>query len=96
MSALEQLTIDWHVNHDVLLLKGVLVRNTLLKLHSEKKRLAHIKEIDLSELEKIDSAGLALIAQIALQLFPNKIPVKGASPELISLIEAYKLPLELI
>lgn len=96
MESTKQATLAWQVNEQVLSLEGELVRNTLSSLHAHKKQLANIEQIDITGLLKIDSAGLALIAQIALQSYPLSIKVKGANRELCSLIDAYKLPLELI
>ncbi|WP_205066544.1 lipid asymmetry maintenance protein MlaB [Pantoea coffeiphila] len=86
--------LSWTVDSGLLRLSGELERETLLPLWQQRDQLMQQAEvIDVSSLDRVDSAGLALLVhlrQIALQ--NGKTPhFTGIPDKLRSLITLYNL-----
>lgn len=86
--------LSWHLEANQLRLSGELERETLLALWEQRETvMKQIDTIDVSALERVDSAGLALLVhlrQIALQ--QGKAPLfTGVNDKLRSLITLYNL-----
>ena len=86
--------LSWTVDAGLLCLSGELERETLLPLWQQREQLMQQAEvIDVSSLDRVDSAGLALLVhlrQIALQ--NGKVPqFTGIPDKLRSLITLYNL-----
>lgn len=86
--------LSWRLEANQLHLSGELQRETLLALWKQRETvIKQIDTIDVSELDRVDSAGLALLVhlrQIALQ--QGKAPqFTGINDKLHSLITLYNL-----
>lgn len=86
--------LNWKVESGLLCLSGELERETLLPLWQQRDELMQQAEvIDVSKLDRVDSAGLALLVhlrQIAMQR--GKAPqFTGIPDKLHSLITLYNL-----
>lgn len=86
--------LNWRVDGNQLVLSGELERETLLALWEQRETvMTQIDTINVGDLERVDSAGLALLVhlrQIALQ--QGKIPqFAGINDKLRSLITLYNL-----
>ena len=86
--------LNWRIEANRLRLAGELERETLLPLWQQRETvMTQIDTIDVSALERVDSAGLALLVhlrQIALQ--QGKTPsFTGVTDKLRSLIALYNL-----
>ncbi|QKJ85472.1 phospholipid transport system transporter-binding protein [Paramixta manurensis] len=86
--------LRWHVEGQTLCLQGELDRETLISLWQQRETvMKQIDIIDVSALERVDSAGLALLVhlrQMAQQ--PGKTPLfNGVTDKLHSLITLYNL-----
>ncbi|MGB9095696.1 lipid asymmetry maintenance protein MlaB [Erwinia sp.] len=86
--------LSWRLEANQLHLSGELERETLLALWKQRETvMKQIDTIDVSALERVDSAGLALLVhlrQIALQ--QGKTPhFTGINDKLRSLITLYNL-----
>jgi len=86
--------LNWRIEANQLHLAGELERETLLPLWQQREKvMTQIDTIDVSALERVDSAGLALLVhlrQIALQ--QGKTPsFTGVTDKLRSLIALYNL-----
>lgn len=87
-------TLSWQREAGTLSLHGELDRDTLLILWQQRETLvSHIETIDVSDLERVDSAGLALLVHLReicreQGVTPNFI---GISDKLHSLITLYNL-----
>lgn len=88
------MNINWRTDANRLYLAGELERETLLPLWEQRNSvMKQIDTIDVSALERVDSAGLALLVhlrQTALQ--QGKVPgFTGITDKLRSLIALYNL-----
>jgi len=86
--------LSWRVEANQLYLSGALERETLLGLWTQRESvMKQIDTIDVSALERVDSAGLALLVhlrQVSLQ--QGKTPqFSGIPDKLRSLIALYNL-----
>lgn len=86
--------LTWHIDGVQLLLSGALERETLLALWNERETIMkQIDTINVTDLERVDSAGLALLVhlrKIALQ--QGRHPqFTGVNDKLQSLITLYNL-----
>lgn len=86
--------LNWRVEANQLHLSGELERETLLALWDQRESvMKQIDTIDVSALERVDSAGLALLVhlrQIALQQ-GKKPQFTGITEKLRTLISLYNL-----
>ncbi|UQY44600.1 lipid asymmetry maintenance protein MlaB [Erwinia sp. PK3-005] len=86
--------LSWQVEAKTLYLRGELDRETLLSLWQQRETAMHdIAVIDVSGLQRVDSAGLALLVhlrQIALQQGASPV-FSGITDKLHSLITLYNL-----
>ncbi|WP_147200003.1 lipid asymmetry maintenance protein MlaB [Pantoea sp. MBD-2R] len=88
----EQLT--WRIEANQLRLAGELERETLLPLWQQRETVVkQIDTIDVSALERVDSAGLALLVHLRqIVLAQGKAPqFTGITDKLRSLIALYNL-----
>lgn len=86
--------LNWQVDAATLRLRGELDRETLLSLWEQRETvMAQIDTIDVSALDRVDSAGLALLVhlrQILQQQGKNPLFI-GVTDKLRSLITLYNL-----
>ncbi|WP_380179835.1 lipid asymmetry maintenance protein MlaB [Kalamiella sp. sgz302252] len=86
--------LNWRIEANQLHLAGELERETLLPLWQQREKvMTQIDTIDVSALERVDSAGLALLVhlrQIVLQQGKNP-SFTGVTDKLRSLIALYNL-----
>lgn len=86
-------TLNWNIKSNELFIQGALNRDSLFPLYAQRNEFKQIKVINLKDLERLDSAGLALIVQLALQSYPDTTFITGANSNILALIDAYHLPL---
>lgn len=86
--------LSWRVEETTLYLRGELDRETLLSLWQQRETtMQNIAVIDVSGLQRVDSAGLALLVhlrQIAQQQGVSPV-FSGVTDKLRSLITLYNL-----
>lgn len=86
--------LRWHVEAKTLFLQGELDRETLIGLWQQREKVMQsIEMIDVSGLQRVDSAGLALLVhlrQIAQQQGVRPL-FSGVTDKLHSLITLYNL-----
>ncbi|TEA26528.1 STAS domain-containing protein [Candidatus Schmidhempelia bombi] len=81
--------IYWQQQDDVLYLKGVLDRSTLNQIWQQDSTLFDtIANIDVTELTRVDSAGLALLVNYCLNF---NLQLIGINAQLRTLIQLYNL-----
>jgi phospholipid transport system transporter-binding protein len=81
--------ISWQQQGDVLYLKGVLDRDTLNQVWQQGSSLLDmISNIDVTELTRVDSAGLALLVNYCLNF---NLQLIGINAQLRTLIQLYNL-----
>lgn len=89
------LPLSWQSQHNRLTLSGDLDRETLLPLWTQYKAmvLEEINEIDVSQLNRVDSAGLALLVQFIEEATSRKrnLVLTGITDRLNTLITLYNL-----
>ncbi|KAA8999241.1 lipid asymmetry maintenance protein MlaB [Affinibrenneria salicis] len=86
--------LSWQAQGDVLCLQGDLDRDTLLPFWRDRESLlADKRALDVSRLERVDSAGLALLLHASQQRVGEGIalPLHGAGDRLQTLIALYNL-----
>ncbi|MFS2221307.1 lipid asymmetry maintenance protein MlaB [Pantoea sp. B65] len=86
--------LSWQVEASTLRLQGELDRETLLALWQQRETLSSaIDTIDVSALDRVDSAGLALLVHLRQILQQQgKTPLfTGVTDKLLSLITLYNL-----
>lgn len=86
--------LSWQSQQDTLVLQGELDRETLLPLWQQRAvLLADKAHIDVSQLQRVDSSGLALLVHFR-ELQSQRgvvLNIIGASDRLETLIELYNL-----
>lgn len=85
--------LSWQRKESTLSLQGELVHNSLLPLWLQRDQLLQgVERIDLGQLSRVDSAGLALLVQLK-SLYPAESPLHllAISSPLQSLIALYNL-----
>ncbi|MCO6523728.1 MAG: STAS domain-containing protein [Candidatus Schmidhempelia sp.] len=81
--------IDWQQRNEILYLKGVLDRYTLNQVWQQGRSLLDtVSNIDVSELTRVDSAGLALLVNYCLNF---NLQLIGINAQLHTLIKLYNL-----
>ncbi|MCU5773426.1 lipid asymmetry maintenance protein MlaB [Erwiniaceae bacterium BAC15a-03b] len=86
--------LSWRVEASTLSLQGELDRETLLALWQQRDTvMKQIDTIDVSALDRVDSAGLALLVHLRQMLQQQgKTPLfTGVTDKLLSLINLYNL-----
>ena len=86
-------TLHWQCKESTLSLQGELVHNSLADLWQQRHQvLSGIRTVDLSQLSRVDSAGLALLVHFTAS-YEAKDPLilQGVPPALRSLIVLYNL-----
>lgn len=84
--------LNWQLNINSLLLQGDLDRDTLLPLWQQRnKLLTDIDCIDVTQLQRVDSAGLALLVHFKSQQQNIKLAISVISDQLATLIKLYNL-----
>ncbi|WP_118985581.1 lipid asymmetry maintenance protein MlaB [Photorhabdus sp. CRCIA-P01] len=86
--------LSWEKVEQTLILKGILDRDTLLPLWQQKEKLmADIDCINVSQLEYVDSTGLALLVRFKhhMQKRGDKLRFSGIDERLNTLITLYDL-----
>ncbi|MQL48178.1 lipid asymmetry maintenance protein MlaB [Photorhabdus khanii] len=86
--------LSWEKVEQTLILKGILDRDTLLPLWQQKEKLlAGINGVNVSQLEHVDSTGLALLVRFKhhMQKEGVKLLFSGVSERLSTLITLYDL-----
>ncbi|ACT08604.1 anti-sigma-factor antagonist [Dickeya chrysanthemi Ech1591] len=86
--------LKWRQADDILFLEGCLDRNSLLPLWQQRNALlAASRVLDVEQVERVDSAGLALLVHFYHQQEQQGTPMKitGASERLRTLIQLYNL-----
>jgi phospholipid transport system transporter-binding protein len=86
--------LSWQSQQETLVLQGELDRETLLPLWQQREALLADKtHIDVSQLQRVDSSGLALLVHFREQQSKRGISltVTGVSNRLSTLIELYNL-----
>ncbi|ETS32911.1 anti-sigma B factor antagonist [Photorhabdus temperata] len=86
--------LSWEKVEQTLILKGILDRDTLLSLWQQKEKLlAGINGVNVSQLEHVDSTGLALLVRFKhhIQKEGVKLLFSGVSERLSTLITLYDL-----
>lgn len=83
--------LRWTREGDVLHVQGILEYETLAPLWQQRSQLMlGLARIDLSGVERVDTAGLALLVQfVALGV---NVRISGISPSLRTLASLYNLP----
>lgn len=87
-------TLSWQAEDDTLVLRGELDRVTLLPLWEQRENaLRDIRFLDVSRLERVDSAGVALMLHLcALQAaHGGTLLLTGVTEKLRTLITLYNL-----
>uniref|UniRef100_UPI0036DC0FCE lipid asymmetry maintenance protein MlaB n=1 Tax=Photorhabdus sp. RM322S TaxID=3342825 RepID=UPI0036DC0FCE len=86
--------LSWEKVEQTLILKGILDRDILLPLWQQKEKLlAGINGVNVSQLEHVDSTGLALLVRFKhhMQKEGVKLLFSGVSERLSTLITLYDL-----
>ena len=86
-------TLHWQCKESTLSLQGELVHNSLADLWQQRhEALSGIGAIDLSQLSRVDSAGLALLVHFTSSSEQKaRLILRGVQPALRSLIVLYNL-----
>ncbi|MBS9430032.1 MULTISPECIES: lipid asymmetry maintenance protein MlaB [Photorhabdus] len=87
-------SLIWEKTGQTLILKGTLDRDSLLPLWQQKEKLlADIDSINVSQLEYVDSTGLALLVRFKhhMQKRGDKLRFSGIDERLNTLITLYDL-----
>ncbi|OCQ52387.1 putative phospholipid ABC transporter-binding protein MlaB [Photorhabdus australis subsp. thailandensis] len=87
-------SLSWEKAGQTLILKGILNRDSLLPLWLHKEKLlANINDINVSQLEHVDSTGLALLVRFKhhMQKEGVELLLSGISERLSTLIMLYDL-----
>ncbi|AWK43617.1 lipid asymmetry maintenance protein MlaB [Photorhabdus laumondii subsp. laumondii] len=87
-------SLIWEKTGQTLILKGTLDRNSLLPLWQQKEKLlVEINDINVSQLEYVDSTGLALLVRFKhhMQMRGDKLRFSGIDERLNTLITLYDL-----
>lgn len=87
-------TLSWESTSQSLILRGELDRETLLPLWKQREALlAGVQCIDVAQLERVDSAGLAMIVHFQEQARQQGITltISGITDRLRTLIDLYNL-----
>ncbi|MBT0724637.1 lipid asymmetry maintenance protein MlaB [Rosenbergiella sp. S61] len=86
-------TLHWQCKEGILSLQGELVHNSLANLWQQRHQvLKGIRFIDLSQLSRVDSAGLALLVRFSSSHdAKDSVMLQGVQPALHSLIVLYNL-----
>ena len=86
-------TLHWQCEEGTLSLQGELVHNSLADLWQQRHQvLLGVRTIDLSQLSRVDSAGLALLVHFtASDEVKDPLILQGVQPALRSLIILYNL-----
>ncbi|TDB52086.1 lipid asymmetry maintenance protein MlaB [Photorhabdus khanii] len=87
-------SLSWEKTGQTLIFKGILDRDTLLPLWQQKEKLlAGINGVNVSQLEHVDSTGLALLIRFKhhMQKEGVKLLFSGVSERLNTLITLYDL-----
>lgn len=88
-------SLNWTCDNGTLSLIGELDGDTVFPLWQARTQvLAHLKEIDLRALTRIDTAGIALLIHLvaAAQQQNTQLQWRGMSDKLITLLQLYNLP----
>ncbi|MBT0725841.1 lipid asymmetry maintenance protein MlaB [Rosenbergiella australiborealis] len=85
--------LNWQCKERVLSLQGELVHSSLVNLWQQRAQILQgIDAIDLSQLSRVDSAGLALLVHFSADHHATeKLRLQGVTPSLLSLIRLYNL-----
>lgn len=86
--------LSWESQQQTLVLSGELDRETLLPLWQQREALLADKTvIDVAQLQRVDSSGLALLLHLREQRSPQGIEIKisGITDRLQTLITLYNL-----
>jgi len=86
--------LTWQAGPQSLTLSGDLDRETLLPLWEQRDRLlADVKKLDVSKLQRVDSAGLAMLVHLRDQVSKrgSSLDICGITDRLRTLIELYNL-----
>lgn len=85
--------LSWQATQRVLSLSGVLDSASLLPFWQQRQQLLHdIDVLDLSELSRIDSAGVAMLVHLRHASDDvARLAIRGISPALRSLLALYNL-----
>jgi len=87
-------TLSWQTEHQTLLLRGELDRVTLLALWEQREdALRDIHLLDVSRLDRVDSAGVAMLLHLCAQQAQRGIALRltGVTEKLRILITLYNL-----
>ena len=94
MSNVTATTLSWESGDGLLHLRGVLDRETLLPLWQQRDSIMqHTACIDVAALERVDSAGLALLVHLqqSVRQRGESLRFTGITDKLDSLITLYNL-----
>ncbi|WP_392565946.1 hypothetical protein RHO15_10375 [Utexia brackfieldae] len=81
--------IDWQQQGNILLLNGILDRQTVALIWGQRIALfKQISAVNVASLSRVDSAGLALLVYCCLHF---KLKLVGVSEQLNTLIKLYNL-----
>ncbi len=87
-------TLSWQTEHQTLLLQGELDRVTLLPLWEQRESALHdIHFLDVSRLNRVDSAGVAMLLHLCALQAQRGIALRltGVTEKLRTLITLYNL-----
>lgn len=86
--------LSWVLSQQTLFLRGALERDTLLPLWQQQETLLADKTtIDVAQLQRVDSSGLALLLHLCNRQSTNKgsLKISGRTKQLQDLISLYNL-----
>ncbi|WP_367680348.1 lipid asymmetry maintenance protein MlaB [Candidatus Fukatsuia anoeciicola] len=86
--------LDWELQQNILLLRGNLNHKTLLPLWQQSHTLlVGINFIDVTQLQRVDSSGLALLVHLQQRSYQHgtTLTISGISEQLKTLIKLYNL-----
>ena len=87
--------IRWEREGDTLHLRGILEQDTLLPLwEARHEAIAGLRSMELSRLQRVDTAGLALLIQFValVKAQGQRLMLEGSSDNLLTLAKLYNLP----
>ncbi|WP_434525807.1 lipid asymmetry maintenance protein MlaB [Photorhabdus asymbiotica] len=87
-------SLSWEKAGQTLILKGILDRDSLLPLWQQKEKLlTNTSDINVSQLEHVDSTGLALLVRFKYHMQKEGVELlfSGVSERLSTLIMLYDL-----
>ncbi|HGN1674154.1 TPA: lipid asymmetry maintenance protein MlaB [Proteus mirabilis] len=87
-------SLNWQKEGEILSFQGTLDRETLLSVWQQRKALlADINIIDISQLDHIDSTGLALFVHLKAEMeaLERQCVIQGVSERFQTLITLYDL-----